>query len=84
MINSQSSPSGARRDSGREMIYFAAGFFVIGIALFKRELLFRTKSFRIILAISAVMFFIGTVLSVAKPEPKCRRTFQSNGLPGIV
>ena len=51
------------------MIYFAAGTFVIGIALFKRELLFRTKSFRIILAISAVMFFIGSVLSVAKPEP---------------
>ena len=43
-------------------IVFATGGFVWVIALFKRELLARRRSFRIILGLSIVLFSVGVML----------------------
>ena len=47
-------------------VFFSIGGFVWAIALFKRELLIRKESFRVILATSAVLFVIGLALHFSK------------------
>lgn len=49
-----------------DLVYFVAGGFVIAVALFRRDLLFRPETFKIILGISAVLFTAGLVLILIK------------------
>jgi hypothetical protein len=51
-----------------DLVYFGAGGFVIAVVLFKRDLLFRPETFKIILGVSAVLFTAGLVLVLIRRE----------------
>ena len=52
-----------------DYLYVIAGMFVSVIALFKRELLMKKDSVRIILVRSIVVFFVGVVLHFTEGDP---------------
>ncbi len=60
---------GVAENESRAMnpFYFALGGLVFAIAIFRRELLIRTESFRIILIVSVGLFFTGLALHLTNP-----------------
>jgi len=52
-----------------DYLYVFAGMFVSVIALFRRELMMKKNSFRIILVLSILVFFVGVVLHFTEGDP---------------